>query len=116
MVTKRRVPISRPPARRTRNIYLREWRKFMGTGILDLAEALDIERESYYRLERETYRISLGEIDILAGVLGVRPSQLWFMPPAPGATKKISLDDLLEDMPENVQQMAVNAVRGMIGK
>lgn len=104
------------PVRQPRPIYLREWRKFMGTKVLELAEALDIERESYYRLERETFRINIGEIDVIAGVLGVRPSQLWFMPPAPGASQRVSLDDLLEDVPENVQEMAINAVRGMVGK
>lgn len=116
MVTKRRTPIAKPPAVRRMHFYLREWRKFMGTKVTDLAEALDIERESYYRLEREPWRINLGEVEILAATLGVKASQLRFLPPVSGAKQRISLDDLLEDVPENIQEMAINAVRGMVGK
>lgn len=88
----------------------------MGTKVLELAEALDIERESYYRLEREPWRINLGEVEILAKVIGVKSSQFRFPPPTAGANQRISLDDLLEDVPEAVRAMAINAVRGMVGK
>lgn len=116
MVTRRKPPISRPPAVRRMPFYLREWRNFMGTKVLDLAEALDIARESYYRLEREPWRINLGEVDILAKTIGVKPSQFRFPPPSEGTNQRISLDDLLEDVPEDVRAMAINAVRGMVGK
>ena len=96
--------------------YLREWRNFMGTKVVDLAEALDIARESYYRLEREPWRINLGEVDILAKTIGVKPSQFRFPPPTAGTNQRISLDDLLEDVPEDIRAMAINAVRGMVGK
>jgi hypothetical protein len=88
----------------------------MGTKAIDLAIALDIERESYYRLERHWWTISTGEQDIIAKVIGIRPSQLWFPPPKDGQQERISLDELLEDMPENMQQAAILAVRGMAGR
>lgn len=87
----------------------------MGTKAVELAIALDIERESYYRLEREWWTINIGEMDTICRTIGIKPSQLWFPPPAPGQ-ERISLDDLLEDMPENMQQAAILAVRGMAGK
>lgn len=87
----------------------------MGTKAIDLAVALDIERESYYRLERNWWTISAGEMDLIAKLIGIKPSQLWFPPPKAGQ-ERISLDDLLEDMPENMQQAAILAVRGMAGK
>jgi DNA-binding XRE family transcriptional regulator/DNA-binding transcriptional regulator YiaG len=73
MTTKR--PMSRP-------FHLVEWRKFMEMKAIELAEALDIERESYHRLERNWWTISVGEIDILASALAIRPEQLWTAPPS----------------------------------
>jgi hypothetical protein len=87
----------------------------MGTKAVEIAIALDIERESYYRLEREWWTISTGEQDIIAKTIGIKPSQLWFPPPAPGQ-ERISLDDMLEGMPEQMQQAAILAVRGIAGR
>lgn len=87
----------------------------MGTKAIDLAVALDIERESYYRLERAPYKFNNEEMDLLAFEMGIKPSQFWFPPPTEGQ-EKISIDDLLEDAPDSVQLMAINAVRGMLGK
>lgn len=106
MVTHRRKP---------RPLFIREWRKFMGTKAIDLAVALDIERESYYRLERTPYKFNNEEMDVLASEMGIKPSQFWFPPPTKGQ-QKVSIDDLLEDAPDTVQLMAINAVRGMLGK
>lgn len=88
----------------------------MGTKPIDLAVALDIERQSYHRLEKNWWTISAGEIDTIANVIGIKPSQLWFPPPKEGQQERVSLDDLIEDMPENLQVAAIAAVRGMAGK
>ncbi len=115
MVTHRRKP---PPPKvpvRRRPFYLRDWRKFMGTKAIDLAVALDIERESYYRLERDWWTISAGEMDIIATTIGVKPHQLWFPPPAAGQ-ETVSLDDLVEDLPADLQKAAIAAVRGIAGR
>lgn len=88
----------------------------MGTKATELAIALKIERESYYRLERTPYKFNVEELGKIADVMGVKPTQFWFHPPVPGAAARISLDDLLDDAPEAVQQMAIAAVRGMVNK
>lgn len=88
----------------------------MGIKAIDCAEALDIERESYLRLEREPWRLNLAEVDTLAAILGVKPSQFHFPSPTEGQQERISVDEMLEDVPENVRQMAIAAVRGMVGK
>lgn len=87
----------------------------MGTKAIDLAVALDIERESYYRLERNWWTISAGEMNTIADAIGIKPSQLWFPPPTAGQ-EVVSLDDLIEDIPENLQQAAILAVRGIAGR
>lgn len=102
--------------RRPQPIYLREWRKFMGVKAVALAEALKIERESYYRLERETFRISLEEVTTLAGVIGIRPDQLWWHPPTPEAAADVNLNDLLEGASKADKLAAIRAVRGIVGK
>lgn len=113
MVTKRRKQTVKAVRRA---FYLKEWRKFMGTGPSELADALEIERQSYHRLEKNWWTISAGEMDTLAKVIGVKPEQFWFPPPAPGQPRRVSLDEMLEDMPENMQQAAILAIRGMAGK
>lgn len=87
---------------------------------MELAIALDIERQSYHRLEKNWWTISTGEIAIIATTMGIEPDQLWFPPPK---TKKAlhepereSIDDLLEDVPDNIQAIAIRSVRGIIGK
>lgn len=104
------------PKAAPRPIYLREWRKFMGVKAVVLAQLLEIERESYYRLERETYRINLAELSQLADEIGIRPDQFWWHPPTAKAVKNVSLNDLIENQPDNIQAMAIKAVRGMVEK
>ena len=88
----------------------------MGTKAIEIADALEIERESYYRLERETWRINVDQVPVIAKTIGIRSDQLWFHPPTPGAKHDISLDDLIEGAPANIKEMAIRAVRGMVGK
>lgn len=88
----------------------------MGTSAVDCAIELGIERESYLRLEREPWRITVAELDVIAEAIGVKASQLRFPPPQPGQAQRESLDDLIEDAPDNVRQMAIAAIRGMVGK
>ncbi|MGY3359777.1 DNA-binding XRE family transcriptional regulator [Bradyrhizobium sp. GM0.4] len=113
MVTKRNQSPIRPARRQ---FYLKAWRKFMGTRAVELAETLDIERESYYRLEKNWWTINAGEMDLIAKTIGIKPSQLWFPPPAPGR-EVVSLDDLIEEMDDPIkQQAAIMAVRGIAGR
>jgi hypothetical protein len=85
----------------------------MGTKAVELAIALDIERESYYRLERDWWTISAGEMDLIASTIGIKPNQLWFPPPAKGR-EVVSLDDLVESMTDEVRRdAAISAVKGI---
>ena len=111
-----KVPIPRKRVAQRAKVYVREWRNYMGVSAPDVADALDIERTSYLRLERESWRITISELDAIAKAIGVHSSQLRFPPPAPGEPIRTSLDGLLEDVPENVRQMAIAAVKAMIGK
>lgn len=116
MVTgKQRVPIPRSPKSRQVTLYLREWRKFMGVKAPEIAEALGIERESYLRHERETWRVSYTEAIIIAEAIGIQVTQLKFPPPLPEQEPVLSLDEMIEGQSETVQKLAIAAVKGMIG-
>lgn len=86
----------------------------MGVKPTDLAEALNIERPSYHRLEKNWTAISAGEMQILADLIGVEPSQFWFPPPVPGQPKQESLDEMIRDKPEVIQRAARRAVHGIV--
>lgn len=119
MVTRKstpRAPIPKKRAVRSVKLYLREWRKFMGVSAVDCAIAIDIERESYLRLERETWRVSWQEAELLAKQIGVKSSQLRFPPPQKGQPVPPSLDEMIEDQPDMVRQMAIGAISRLIGK
>lgn len=88
----------------------------MGTKAIDLAVALDIERESYYRLEKAWWTISTGEQNIIADIIGIKPSQLWFPPPEKGQQERLTVEELIEDIPEDMRPAAFMALRGMAGK
>jgi len=88
----------------------------MGTRPIELAVALGIERQSYHRLEKNWETISTAEFRTIAKTIGVEVSQLWFPPPKTKTEEAESVDDMLDDLPEEVQKMAINAIKGMLGK
>lgn len=95
-------------------VYLREWRKARGLDAVTLAGRLEIERESYYRLEREPQTLSAGELAKLEDAMNLQPGQLWRPPPQDGDLP--SLDDIVRNAPPDVQEMAVDIVRRMVTK
>lgn len=115
MDTRRKAPAKGRKILKTgrQPFYLKEWRKFMGTKAIDLAIALDIERESYYRLERNWWTINLGELQIICDTIGVKSSQLRFPPPKKGQPEVLTVEELMEDIPEDMQPAAILALRGM---
>lgn len=93
------------------HIYLREWRKKKNLRAIDMAERLEIERESYYRLEREPKRINLEEMVELADRLGIEPEQLFSPPDAPE-----SVDAMIRRVPAEQREMVVDVVKRLVGR
>lgn len=94
----------------TRRVYLREWRKARGLEAVALASRLEIERESYYRLEREPHRLNLAELAAIADALGIEPEQLWRLPDSP------SLDAIVSGASDDLRATAADIVRRLVGK
>ncbi len=86
----------------------------MGVKPRPCAEALGIDEKSYFRLERETWRIGLPELAVLAKVIGVTIDQLFWKPPKPGEKLPVSLDDLAKDATPEKRAAILGAVRGIM--
>jgi transcriptional regulator with XRE-family HTH domain len=91
-------------------VFLREWRKRKELRATAMAERLGIERESYYRLERETDRLNNAEMRELAEAIGIEPDQLWHHPDQP------SVNALLTGADQNTKETAVDIVRRLVKK
>lgn len=96
-----------------RVLYLREHRKAKGVSARDMAGRLGIERESVYRIERETWRADPAE---WADLLGVELQALYSLPRPADVPPKPSLDQMVADQPEDVQEKAFNIIRLLVGK
>lgn len=98
------------------HVYLREWRKAKGLKAPDMAERLGIERESYYRLERKPFTLSVAELLELADALGISHQRLWQLPPEPGIIPRQSLDAIVEGQPDREVEGLADMLRRAVGK
>lgn len=98
MTTKRTV--SRP-------FHLKAWRKSKMISPSDLADALNIKRESYHRLETNWPSISVSDIDVLADKVGIEPGQFWM---SPDDIHRVNADALLRDQPQEIIDLALRLI------
>lgn len=92
------------------HVYLREWRKHLSLKAQAMADRLEIERESYYRLERNPRTLSLGEVVELADAMGIEPGRL-FHPPH--GDDRPSIDEIVADVPSADREVVVDLARSM---
>lgn len=95
---------------------LRGWREYKKAKPADLADLLGIERESYYRLEREPHTISVRQLLKLADAFGIHPRQFWTLPPRDGKNPRRSLDEIVEEMPDSQVNGLADMIERTIGK
>lgn len=97
-------------------VFLREWRKAKNLRAPEMADRLGIERESYYRLERNPLTLSVAELLVLAEALGIPHQRLWEMPPAPGLKPRVSLDAIVRDVPDTQVEGLADMLRRAAGR
>lgn len=97
------------------HVYLREWREHLGLRAVDMAERLEIERESYYRLERNPKTLSVAEVVEIAEYMGLEAQRLWEPPPSPDSKPRISLDAIVKDAPEAQIDGLADMLRKVVG-
>jgi transcriptional regulator with XRE-family HTH domain len=93
-----------------RRLFLREHRKVKGVSAEAMAGRLGIERESLLRLEREPRRANPEKQAAYAAALQLEPEDLWRPPGRP------SLDGMVNSATPEIQQMASDIVRRLVGK
>jgi transcriptional regulator with XRE-family HTH domain len=98
------------------HVYLREWRKYKNVHATAMADRLEIERESYYRLEREPHTLSVQEVMELADALGIDAPLLWQPPPDAGKPPRVSLDAIVADLPTAQVEGLADMLRRSVGK
>jgi len=81
-----------------------------------MAERLGIERESYYRLERQPHTLSVAELLELADALGIDHQRLWSPPPEPGLVPRPSLDEIVSDSTDAQVAGLADMLRRAVGK
>jgi transcriptional regulator with XRE-family HTH domain len=91
-------------------LYLAEHREHRGISAEQMAGRLGIERESLYRWEREPRRLNPEKQVAYAEALGIEAAELWFPP------TRHSLDALLANQPDDVQAMAADIVKRLVGR
>lgn len=104
------------------HVYLREWRKYIQKTVNAtlnanaMADRLDIERESYYRLERKPHTLSVAELVEIAEAFGIDHRRLWEPPPEPGKPLRKSLDEVVADKPDTEVEGLAEMLRRAVGR
>ena len=101
--------VTRIHSRAPRRLFLREHRKAKGLSAASVAGRLGMERESLLRLERKPGGVNSEKQAAYAAALDIEPEDLWRLPGIP------SLDGLVSNAEPDVQIMAADIVRRLVG-
>jgi len=91
-------------------LFLKEHREAKGLDAEQMAGRVGIERESYYRWERQPHRLNADKMALVAHALGIEPGDLWKPPGRP------SLDALVGDADQATRETVFDIVRRLIQK
>lgn len=94
------------------HLYITEWFEACGLNDEQVANRLDppVDRATVFRWRKEQHRLNPEKIANLANALDLDPTD-FYRPPG-----RESLDAILRDAPDEVQSMAADIVRRMVGK
>jgi transcriptional regulator with XRE-family HTH domain len=106
--------VTRIGTRRARRVFLREWREAKDVSPEQMAGRVGIERESYYRWEREPNRLNSGKMAIAAEALEIEPEDLWRLPPKPDDPP--SIDQIVRDASDEQRKLVVDLALRVVGR
>jgi transcriptional regulator with XRE-family HTH domain len=92
------------------HLYIREWLDFRGLSDEKAASRLGIDRTTVWKWRTQPRRLTRDKIESLAVLLDIEPEELYRPPNRP------SLDAMVKDAPEDIQDMAVDIVRRLVGR
>lgn len=96
----------------TPHVYLREWRKHLRLTAPIMAERLEVTREHYLWMERNSERLNVLQLGEVSEALGISLYRLFEPPPEPGVPVRPSLDELVRDASDE----QVEGLAQMVGK
>lgn len=96
--------------RQAAHIYVAEWLEHRGLSDERAAGQLGIDRTTVWKWKKEPRRLTRDKIASLAVLLDIDPQELYRPPNRP------SLDAMIANAPEDVQDMAADIVRRLVSK
>lgn len=93
------------------HLYIEEWMDARGLNDEKVANRIGVDRATVNRWRNQQHRLNPEKMAILAEALDLEGTADLFRPPA-----RPSLDSIVRDAPEDVQAMAADIVRRMVGK
>lgn len=96
--------------RRKAHLYIKEWMDARGLSDEKVANRVGVARETIYRWHNEQHRLNPEKIAQLADALDMEPAE-FYRPPG-----RQSLDAMVQNVPDDVQAMAVDIVARLVGK
>lgn len=96
--------------RQAAHLYIKEWLDYRGLSDEKAAGRLGVARETVWKWRTQPRRLTRDKIASLAVILDIEPEELYRPPNRP------SLDAMVKDQPEEVQKMAADIVRRLVGR
>lgn len=93
-----------------RRVFIREWRKYRGLTLVQLAERVGVSQPTVSRIERGEQPYSQPILEAFADALGCEPSDL--IGRLPGAPSELTV--LVNKLPPESVQAAVTVLKAMI--
>lgn len=102
--------VTRIGQRRKAHLYIKEWFDHRGLSDEKVANRLGVARETVFRWRTEQHRLNPEKIAQIASAVDCEPMELYRPPDRP------SLDAIIADAPEDLQNTAVDIVRRLVGR
>lgn len=96
--------------RRPQRLFLREWRESFGLSVEQVANRIDVSRETIWRWENQQHRLNPDKMHQYAVALDIEPEQLWRLPSRPSA------DAILKDASKEQLSTAIDVVKRILQK
>ena len=96
--------------RRRAHLYIKEWMDHRGMSDEKAASRLGVARETVWKWRTQPARLNPEKLQGLAAILDMEPQEFYRPPDRP------SLDAMVANAPDDVQAMAVDIVRRLVGR
>ncbi len=102
--------VTRIGQRRRAHLYIKEWLDYRGLSDEKAAGRLEVSRETVWKWRTQQGRLTTDKMASLASILDIEPEELYRPPSRP------SLDAMVKDAPDDVQSMAADIIRRLVGR